>query len=140
MWISWIFRSSHQLKKCRLVSSGPLSHRIASGIPRLAITSSGDRVTRRLDKLGGQHTSSGQAGSVPYNAFDAFAMGRSVRKSDFKIAACQNRMTPLISTKRGEAAPPATNAPRILVGGATSAMILPKFGLEMSASGWSKLG
>jgi len=51
MWISWIFRSSHQLRKCRLVSSGPLSQRIASGFPRRSITPSSDRVTRRLDKL-----------------------------------------------------------------------------------------
>jgi hypothetical protein len=29
MWINWIFRSSHQPKKCREVSSGPLSQRIA---------------------------------------------------------------------------------------------------------------
>jgi len=50
-------------------------------------------------------------------------------------AELQKRMTPLISTKRGEAAPPATNAPKILVGGATAAVIFPKLGLEMSATG-----
>jgi len=32
-------------------SSGPLSQRIDSGFPRRSITSSSDRVTRRLDKL-----------------------------------------------------------------------------------------
>jgi hypothetical protein len=53
----------------------------------------------------------------------------------------QNRITPLISTKRGEAAVPGTNAPSRLVGGATSAMVVPNSaGLEMSLKGLSKLG
>ena len=41
----------HQARKCRLVSSGPLSHRIACGVPRSATIPSNTRVTRRLAKL-----------------------------------------------------------------------------------------
>jgi len=52
MWINWILRSSHQLRKCRLVSFRTV---IATNrfrfFPRRSITPSNDRVTRRLDKL-----------------------------------------------------------------------------------------
>jgi hypothetical protein len=47
-----ICRSTHHAKKCRLVSSGPLSRRIACGAPRLATISSSTRVTLRLAKPG----------------------------------------------------------------------------------------
>src|ERR1043166_5554693 len=43
-----IFRSSAHARKCRLVNSGPLSQRIASGAPRSATIFSSSRVTRRL--------------------------------------------------------------------------------------------
>src|SRR5579885_1827495 len=46
-----IFRSMHHARKCRLVISGPLSQRIASGLPRSATIPSNTRVTRRLAKL-----------------------------------------------------------------------------------------
>ena len=38
MWRKSIFHSTAQARKCRLVSSGPLSQRIASGVPRRAIS------------------------------------------------------------------------------------------------------
>src|ERR1051325_10446415 len=43
-----IFRSSAHARKCRLVNSGPLSQRIASGAPRSTTIFSSSRVTRRL--------------------------------------------------------------------------------------------
>src|SRR5713226_5105185 len=46
-----ICRSTHHARKCRLVSSGPLSQRIAKGCPRSATIASSTRVTRRLAKL-----------------------------------------------------------------------------------------
>src|ERR1700730_15158686 len=44
-------RSTHQARKCRLVSSGPLSQRILVGRPRWVMISSNTRVTLRLAKL-----------------------------------------------------------------------------------------
>ncbi len=44
-------RSTHHARKCRLLNSGPLSTRIAPGIPRSAMIASNTRVTRRLAKL-----------------------------------------------------------------------------------------
>jgi hypothetical protein len=44
-------RSTHRARKCRLVSSGPLSQRIAKGCPRSATIASSTRVTLRLAKL-----------------------------------------------------------------------------------------
>src|SRR5438132_11684006 len=46
-----ICRSTPHAKKCRLVSSGPLSQRIAKGCPRSATIASSTRVTLRLAKL-----------------------------------------------------------------------------------------
>ena len=46
-----ICRSTHQARKCRLVSSGPLSQRVLSGRPRSTTISSNTRVTLRLAKL-----------------------------------------------------------------------------------------
>src|SRR5229473_506587 len=46
-----IFRSIPHARKCRLVNSGPLSQRIASGTPRSATIRSSSRVTLRLAKL-----------------------------------------------------------------------------------------
>src|SRR5207249_7193975 len=46
-----IFRSIPHARKCRLVNSGPLSQRIASGNPRSATIRSNSRVTLRLAKL-----------------------------------------------------------------------------------------
>ena len=43
--------SKHHDRKCRLVSSGPLSQRIDCGLPRPTMISSSTRVTRRLAKL-----------------------------------------------------------------------------------------
>src|SRR5438094_165249 len=43
-----ICRSTHHARKCRLVSSGPLSQRIAKGCPRSATIASSTRVTLRL--------------------------------------------------------------------------------------------
>ncbi len=51
MWTNSICRSMHHARKCRLVSSGPLSQRIACGNPRFAMIPSSTRVTRRLAKL-----------------------------------------------------------------------------------------
>src|SRR6266849_8028327 len=51
MWTNSICRSIHQARKCRLVSSGPLSPRIASGCPRSATIPSNTRVTLRLSNL-----------------------------------------------------------------------------------------
>jgi len=51
MWINSICRSTHQARKCRLVSSGPLSQRIAKGCPRSLTIASNTRVTLRLAKL-----------------------------------------------------------------------------------------
>src|SRR3989454_2908232 len=47
MWISCIFRSSHQPRKCREVSSGPLSQRIDSGRPRCLLQAAGHTRTRQ---------------------------------------------------------------------------------------------
>jgi hypothetical protein len=44
-------RSTHHARKCRLVSSGPLSQRMAKGCPRSATIASNTRVTLRLAKL-----------------------------------------------------------------------------------------
>ena len=46
-----ICRSRHHARKCRRVSSGPLSQRIACGCPRSATMASNTRVTLRLAKL-----------------------------------------------------------------------------------------
>ena len=46
-----ICRSTHHARKCRLVSSGPLSQRIACGRPRSLTIASSTRVTLRLAKL-----------------------------------------------------------------------------------------
>src|SRR2546428_679145 len=46
-----ICRSTPHARKCRLVSSGPLSQRIAKGCPRSATIASNTRVTLRLAKL-----------------------------------------------------------------------------------------
>src|SRR5437867_10154110 len=46
-----ICRSTPHAKKCRLVSSGPLSQRITFGCPRSATIASSTRVTLRLAKL-----------------------------------------------------------------------------------------
>src|SRR5438067_8552928 len=46
-----ICRSTHHARKCRLVSSGPLSQRIAFGCPRSTTIVSSTRVTLRLAKL-----------------------------------------------------------------------------------------
>jgi hypothetical protein len=51
MCSSSICRSIHQARKCRLVSSGPLSQRIACGTPRSATIAANTRVTLRLAKL-----------------------------------------------------------------------------------------
>lgn len=51
MCASSICRSTHQARKCRLVSSGPLSQRILAGPPRWRMISSNACVSRQPAKL-----------------------------------------------------------------------------------------